>query len=81
MCSFLVSSWLLTNLTYVNFFMRPRGPDLTTRGSVTRTNGVVRRMERLRSQDGEVMISGIWFGGLAIVQGRWMSPIMSPEWT
>ncbi|CAK9032158.1 Asparagine synthetase [glutamine-hydrolyzing] 1 (Glutamine-dependent asparagine synthetase 1) [Durusdinium trenchii] len=31
MCSFLVSSWLLTNLTYVNFFMRPRGPDLTTR--------------------------------------------------
>lgn len=31
MCSFLVSSWLLTNLSYVNFFMRPRGPDLTTR--------------------------------------------------
>eukprot|EP00435_Cladocopium_sp_Y103_P064428 s818_g26.t1 len=30
MCSFLVSSWLLSNLTYVNFFMRPRGPDLTT---------------------------------------------------
>ncbi|CAJ1403440.1 unnamed protein product [Effrenium voratum] len=29
--SVLPSSWLLSNLTYVNFFMRPRGPDLTTR--------------------------------------------------
>eukprot|EP00439_Symbiodinium_sp_Y106_P032200 s4318_g3.t2 len=34
MCSFLVSSWLLSNLTYVNFFMRPRGPDLTTRAEL-----------------------------------------------
>lgn len=29
MCSFLATSWLITNLTYVNFFLRPRGPDHT----------------------------------------------------
>jgi len=29
MCSFLVTNWILANLTYVNFFMRPRGPDAT----------------------------------------------------
>ncbi|CAJ1432078.1 unnamed protein product [Effrenium voratum] len=29
MCSFLVTSWLISNLTAVNFFLQPRGPDGT----------------------------------------------------
>ncbi|CAE7764740.1 unnamed protein product [Symbiodinium sp. CCMP2592] len=29
MCSFLVTSWLLSNLTVVNYFLLPRGPDGT----------------------------------------------------
>lgn len=34
MCSFLVTNWLLANLTYVNFFLRPRGPDHTSQVDV-----------------------------------------------
>lgn len=30
MCSFLVANQIITNLTFVNFFLQPRGPDLTT---------------------------------------------------
>ncbi|CAE7693363.1 unnamed protein product [Symbiodinium necroappetens] len=29
MCSFLVTSWLISNLTAVNYFLLPRGPDGT----------------------------------------------------
>ena len=31
MCSFLVANWLISNLTYANFFLRFRGPDATHR--------------------------------------------------
>eukprot|EP00927_Polykrikos_kofoidii_P059952 TRINITY_DN5503_c0_g3_i1.p1 TRINITY_DN5503_c0_g3~~TRINITY_DN5503_c0_g3_i1.p1 ORF type:complete len:985 (-),score=157.67 TRINITY_DN5503_c0_g3_i1:568-3522(-) len=34
MCSFLATSWLLTNLTYVNFFLQTRGPDHTSKVTV-----------------------------------------------
>mmetsp|Transcript_35508 Transcript_35508/g.81983 ORF Transcript_35508/g.81983 Transcript_35508/m.81983 type:complete len:565 (+) Transcript_35508:36-1730(+) len=30
MCSFLAANQLIANLTFVNFFLRPRGPDATT---------------------------------------------------
>ena len=30
MCSFLVANQIITNLAFVNFFLQPRGPDLTT---------------------------------------------------
>ena len=29
MCSFLITSWIIQNLAYVNFFMQRRGPDVT----------------------------------------------------
>lgn len=31
MCSFVAANWIISNLTYVNLFLRPRGPDATTR--------------------------------------------------
>ena len=29
MCSFLITSWIIQNLAYVNYFMQRRGPDVT----------------------------------------------------
>ncbi|CAE7799488.1 unnamed protein product [Symbiodinium necroappetens] len=31
MCSFLLANWLISNLTYVNFYLQFRGPDATNR--------------------------------------------------
>ncbi|CAD7958961.1 unnamed protein product, partial [Amoebophrya sp. A25] len=30
MCSFLLTSWMLQNLAWINFFMQRRGPDATS---------------------------------------------------
>lgn len=30
MCSFILANWAILNLTYVNFFLKPRGPDATS---------------------------------------------------
>lgn len=29
MCSFLITSWIIQNLAYVNYYMQRRGPDVT----------------------------------------------------
>lgn len=30
MCSFLITSWVINNLAYINYFMQRRGPDATS---------------------------------------------------